>query len=266
MLREASAHEARGELGDAEATLLRLLDRQPNSSAAVFALDRVFRTGGRPEAILPVVDAYLETGSATLAVWSLKVRVLTEIDSLAAVAGALEDWIRATPGSHEPYREGARVMLATEGLGIDAAVELLERGLDELGDPPGLLLETGALHFSAGRAQEGAVAWADALGRDRARTSEVIRRLGEMEEDARRLAAGHIVAVLAREPTAVARLEAGAGAGDARGLGRRGRCTGRRSRGSVWGGGKPGAFQRVCPQGRRRGSLPYRALGVSGAA
>lgn len=210
ILREASALEANGDLPGAERTLRDLLRRQPTSSAAVFALGRVLTSAERPAEILPVADTYLKLVPGTIAVWSLKVRVLAEVDSLDAIAGTVQDWLRAAPGSSDPYREGSRVLHATDGFGSEAALRLLEEGLQRLGDPPGLLIEVGEIHFSEGRVADGAKAWAQALGQDRVRTGEIRRRLLQMKEADRQLATAEIVQILGREPTTVARLEAGA--------------------------------------------------------
>lgn len=178
MLREASAQEARGDFVDAEATLRELLRRRPNASSAVLALERVFRTAGRPSAVLPVADAFLAADPSSAAVWTLKLRVLVEGDSLAALGRAASAWAQAVPGSSAPYREGARAYLRADQAGEAAA--LIEDGLQALGGPPELWVALGDVHISAGRAEEGARAWAQALGRDRAQTGEVLRRLEEL--------------------------------------------------------------------------------------
>lgn len=178
MLREASAQEARGDFVGAEATLRELLRRRPNASSAVLALERVFRSAGRPAAVLPVADTFLAADPSSGAVWTLKLRVLVEGDSLAALGWAASAWAQAVPGSAAPYREGARAYLEADQ--ASEAVALIEDGLQVLGGPPELWVALGDVHISAGRAEEGARAWARALGRDRAQTGEVLRRLEEL--------------------------------------------------------------------------------------
>lgn len=207
MLRRATTQEARGELTAAEATLRELLRLHPGSSAGLFALERVLRNGDRLLEVLPVVNAYLAVEPNTATVRALKVSVLAETGDRAGVEEAVQDWIRAVPGSPDPYQEGARAYLDLQG--ADRAVGLIEEGLDLLGDMAVLLLELGDVHLAAGRTDEAAGAWAHALGRDRARNSEVFRRVADLEDERER-AARVIVAAVRAGPATVQRLEAGA--------------------------------------------------------
>ncbi len=207
MLRQAAAQEARGELEAAEATLRELLALQPGSSAAVFALERVFRTGDRLPDLLPLLGAFLEGEPSADRVWGLNVAVLVEIEESSLLEETVQAWIEADPASSVPYLEGAKAF--HEALGAEKGAELLEAGLAAQGELPQLLIELGDLHASAGRVEDAAEAWARALGRDRARRGAIFRRiegLGEGSGDAAAL----IVAALGAEPTTVSRLEAGA--------------------------------------------------------
>ena len=207
MLRQASVQEARGDLSGAEGTLRELLRLQPASSAAVFALERVFRTDGRLPEVLHVLDAHLEVEPEAGKVWALKVGILAETDSIPPLEATVQGWIRAVPASPDPYLEGARAYKET--LGAGKAAELIEEGLIALDDPPVLLIALGDVHLSAGRIDDGAEAWARALGRDRARNGDIFRRIEELGAD-RGAAAARIVAALGAEPTTSSRLEAGA--------------------------------------------------------
>lgn len=207
MLREASAHEAGGELEEAEATLRELLRLQSGSSAAVFALERVLRLDERLDQVLPVFDRYVAEYPSANRVWEHKARVLVELDSLSALETTVRNWIRAVPGSPDPVRGGARVM--AEVLGPEKAAALIEEALEALGDLPELLVELGQMEMAAGRPEAGASAWARALGRDRASSGRIFRLFEEMGEG-REVVAGWIVAALGAEPTTAARLEAGA--------------------------------------------------------
>ena len=207
MLRDASTQEARGDLEGAEATLQELLRRRPGASSAVFALERLSRTAGRLPAVLPVADAFLARNPSASAVWSLKLRVLVESDSLSALNGAVADWVRAVPGSSAPYVESARVYV--DALGAGEAAALIEDGLRALADPPELLVALGDVHASAGRIEDGAEAWARALARDRAQTAEVLRRLEGQGEERERASAA-VVAALGRGPATTSQLEIGA--------------------------------------------------------
>lgn len=207
LLREAAAKEAEGDLKGAETALRELLRRRPRSSAAVFALERVFRTDGRPRDVLPVVDAYLEADPLADAIRALKVRVVAETGSRAEVEASVAEWGRADPGSAEPYRQGARALI--EHFGVGAATVLLEEGLRSLGEPPQLLVELGTVHLAAGRLDRGAQAWGRALGRDRAAAGEIFRRLADLGAT-REAVARRLVQDLGAAPATVARLESGA--------------------------------------------------------
>ncbi|MXX36239.1 MAG: hypothetical protein F4Z50_16010 [Gemmatimonadetes bacterium] len=148
MLRQASTHESRGELKEAEATLRELLEVQSGSVAAVLALERVLRADGRIAEALPVLDRYLAEYPRTSQVWQHKLGVLIEADSLAGVETTLENWIRAAPGSPDPYRLGARVLEGVHGVG--RAAELIEEGVAALGDLPALVGELAEMQLARG--------------------------------------------------------------------------------------------------------------------
>ena len=207
MLREAATHEARGELNEAEATLRELLAQRSGSAAAVFALERVLRADGRVVEVLPVFDRYIAESPGLSQIWEHKLGVLIEVDSLAAVETTVRHWIRAAPGSPDPYLGGARALETAVGAGRAAA--LLEEGLDALGELPALLVALGDARLAEGRHGEAAEAWARALGRDRSHARDVLRRIGELG-DRREVVAGRVVAALETEPTTVPRLEAAA--------------------------------------------------------
>ena len=208
MLRDASALEARGDLAGAEAALRELLRVRPGASSAVLALERVLAADGRIEALLPVADAFLAADPSAGTVWSLKLRVLVESDSLSALDQVVGDWARAVPGSTEPYLVGARVY--QDALGSDAAVALLEDGLRVLATPSALLVALGEAHVSAGQIEDGAEAWAQALGRDRAQSAEVLRLLPITADQGRKRAAAALVAALGAEGATASQLEIGA--------------------------------------------------------
>ena len=206
LLRQASSQEASGDLAGAEATLRDLLDRQPASSSAIFALERVLRARGSLPGLLPLVDAHLEADVGSGPVRFLKVRILAEVDSVAGLDDAIDQWIRAEPASPDPYREGARIY--HEKLGADQAVALVRRGLEAHPDSPVLLIELGDLHVAGERYEEAARAWGRALGQDRAQTQAVFRRIDELEDGGPVTAL--VVQDLGSEPTTVPRLEVGA--------------------------------------------------------
>ena len=63
LLRDAAALESRGDYERAEMVLRRLMDIDPASTGGIFALERVFRTQGFPEKILPVLNIFISNNS-----------------------------------------------------------------------------------------------------------------------------------------------------------------------------------------------------------
>ncbi len=207
MLREASALESRGDLQAAEAKLRELALQRPQSSSAVFALERVLRGGGRLEQLAPLVEAHLEANPGAVSVRSLEVRILGETGAVAALAASVRRWIRADAGTPRPYREGARAYAA--GGQLEAAAALLGEGLGALGPRPALLMALGDVHAAADRFEAAAAAWADAMGSDRVRSTEVFRRLDELERGRDEVVQG-LISGLRASPGTVSRLETGA--------------------------------------------------------
>lgn len=207
MLREAASYSVRGELGPAEATLRELLELQPGSSAAVLALERVLRRGDRLTAILPVVDAHLAARPGSNRVWALKLKLLVETGTTDVLAETVRAWILAGPERPEPYREGTRVL--REVLGAEAAAGALQEGLDAVSGSPLLLAELGGALIAAGRADEGAAAWARALATDPSLDVDIRRRLKELH-GARDRVREVVVSALAAEPVTVPGLEVAA--------------------------------------------------------
>lgn len=179
LLREASALETQGDLEGAEEKLRELARRRPESSAAVFALERVLRAAGRLAELAPIAVAHLEANPGAASVRSLELRVLRDVDSLAAVDAAVERWIRADPAAARPYHEGADAFARAGDL--DAAVALLGRGVEAVGARPALLLALGDGRAALGDFAETARAWSAAVGADRARVAEVLDRLDDLD-------------------------------------------------------------------------------------
>ena len=204
MLREASTHQARGEFAEAEATLRELLRRQPRSSAALLALERVLRADERVSDLLPVLDARLDNQPAANHVWALKLKVLTETGREDELEETVRQWIRAVPDAPDPYRDGARAL--REALGPGKAAEVIREGLAALGDSPRMLVELGDALIAAERADEGAAAWARALRLDPERDRDIQARLEELDEEAAPVSAA-IVAALMTEPVTLPGLE-----------------------------------------------------------
>ena len=180
LLREAAARESRGDYAGAEDALRRLLEDNPGSSGGIFALERVLRAQGDVEELLPAIDDYLAVDPASPGVRSLGLRVLVDVDSLDAVRREAEAWIDLDPRQQVAYREVARIY--REAFGDEAALELLRRGRDALGEDDAFALETGDLLVASGAWAEGARAWAEAVGDDGGQTAAVSRRIDDLDE------------------------------------------------------------------------------------
>ena len=96
-LRAASALESRGDYQGAEEILLELLDERPNSDGGLFALERILRHQGEIIRILGSIDSFLEKEPESSGVRFLKLRVLTDVDSLQAVRREAEVWLDTNP-------------------------------------------------------------------------------------------------------------------------------------------------------------------------
>lgn len=206
LLREAAALESRGDFDAAEDVLRRLLEARPGSSGGLFALERVLRAKGETVAVLSAVDAFLEEDPTSSGVRHLKLRVLAEVDSLEALRREAEAWFRAQPGSETPYREAARVYERT--FGPEAALDVLRRGRQAVGDGDALSLEIGDLLVQQGEREEALAEWARAVGPTGGQAATISRRVAglssEVEESGRML-----VTILGRHE-AVGRRRAGA--------------------------------------------------------
>jgi tetratricopeptide (TPR) repeat protein len=179
MLRQAAGLEASGDLEGAERVLREVLGREPGATGALMALERVVRMAGRPEAVLPSVEAFLQRNPDAAQVRLLQLRVLAEVDSLAAVRREADEWTRTAPTS-DSYREVAGVYESV--FGPAEALDLLLGGRAAMGAPEALALEVGDLRMRTGD-REGAVReWATGVGDDGAQVASVARRLRELPE------------------------------------------------------------------------------------
>ena len=188
----------------------------------------MLRADERIADLLPVLDTRLADQPAANHVWALKLKVLTETGREDELKQTVRRWIVAVPDAPDPYRDGARAL--REALGPDEAAQVIQEGLTALGDSPRMLVELGDALIAAGRADEGAAAWARALRLDPARDADIQGRLEDMGDERAPVSAA-IVAALVAEPVTLPGLEVAAAlalaAGDTTAaLEARGRITG----------------------------------------
>jgi hypothetical protein len=186
LLREASSHEWRGQLDEAEGVLKGLLDRSPTSSGGLFALERILRTRARVGEVLPYVDRYLDEVPSASGPRYMKLRVLVEVDSLEALEDAADAWFEAEPDSPDPYREVGRIY--QRAFGDERALEVFEDGRRASDDRSALALEIGDARARLGDPAGAVEEWARALSDPRADVEGVLRRLERLDGDPARLA------------------------------------------------------------------------------
>jgi len=174
-LREAANRESSGDFAGAEAILLQILEDDPGSSGALFALERVLTAQGRIADILPTVDRFLERDPQASGVRYMKLRVLADVGELDALRADAEAWLARERTSDVPYREVARVY--ERAFGQQEALSLLRAGREATGRPDALALDIGDLLASMGDTEGAIDEWALAVGDDGAQIVTVIRRV-----------------------------------------------------------------------------------------
>ncbi|MDT8341640.1 MAG: tetratricopeptide repeat protein, partial [Longimicrobiales bacterium] len=186
LLREASAREWRGDLAGAEAVLVALLREHPVSTGGIFALERILRGQGREREVLPWADRFLEGDPVGAGVRYMKLRVLADLDSVAALEAEARAWFRAEPGAPDPYREVARLYQRTRG--AEAALALLREGREALGDRTAFAREAGDLLAELGDGPGAVDEWSRALETPEMDVDGVLRRVGRLPGDPSSLA------------------------------------------------------------------------------
>jgi len=177
-LLEAATLESNGDLDGAEAALRRLLDLQPTSTGAVFALERVLRAKGEAHELRSVVDAFL-AHSPAVEVRALRLKLMAEADSAAAMEAEAEQWLAAEPR--------AAVFSAVAGvyeqtLGAQRALDVLGRGQARLGGNA-LALQTGDVLATSGDVDAAVDEWARSVAEDGAGMDAVRSRLNALGEE-----------------------------------------------------------------------------------
>jgi len=165
LLRQASALEATGDLDGAVAVLFGILGRYPGSSRGLDALERVLRSRGTLRPVFTGVDRQLQLDAADPGAWFFKLRMMAELDSVGTIETEARRWVRADPGSPEPYRGIAHLY---QGLfGPRRALVVLEEGREAVGDPEAFAVEIGGALLELGRTREALEEWGPVVGFDR---------------------------------------------------------------------------------------------------
>lgn len=180
-IRNAAGLEWRGQLDEAESVLTTLLAAKPTSTGGLFALERVTRARSRLALVLPWADRYLEAAPDAGGIWSMKLRILAEIDSTSALRPVADAWFAVDPTNEEPWREAARVW--EDAFGAAEAEDLLLEGRDRLGDEAALAMEIGDLRAERGDGAGAVREWARGLRRPDADLPRLRRRVAGLGGD-----------------------------------------------------------------------------------
>jgi hypothetical protein len=176
LLRQAALQESRGDLEGAEGSLRALLDGDPTSAGAIFALARVLGKKGELAELRPLVDRFL-AAKADAEVHGLKLQLLVAMDSTPGMVAEAERWMTSARRDPDAYRTVAAVYDST--FGPDRALEVLKAGRAALG-PPALALELGDALVKTGSLEAGVDEWAHSVAEDGSGIDVVERRLRDL--------------------------------------------------------------------------------------
>lgn len=194
VLRQAAALESQGDHEGARRMLEALLEAAPTSLGGLYALERVLRAEGALEGLLPRVEAFLNRQPEADGVQGLRLRILRETGDTTRLRATAEAWLASAPGRAAPYREVAQVFEGAFGPG--AAVEVLRRGREAVGDERAFGLELGDLLLESDP-EAALLEWGKAVGPDGRETNGVVRRVQRLEGERRGVEA--LVRMLWRE-------------------------------------------------------------------
>ncbi|MDH3206228.1 MAG: hypothetical protein OEO79_06425 [Gemmatimonadota bacterium] len=178
LLREAAVLESAGDLDGAEVSLRRLLEVDPTSTGALYALERVLRIKGELVTLIPEVNRFLVRRDDS-GIRSLKLQLLVESDSVDAMMLEGARWIEEAPRSEITYTEVARAYDAA--FGPDRALEVLTGGRATLGGNA-LALPIGDYLAAKGDTDGAVDEWATTVGPDAASLQTVRRRVEGLPE------------------------------------------------------------------------------------
>lgn len=146
---EAEARERAGDLAGAQRILQEVLTARPADLSAILMLERVSRSAGDLESVLPWIERALAAAPEQAVLRQVHLRILGDLGRTRELGLAGGEWIRSAPRELSPYREFA-LTLAWIGA-RDSALAILERGRRAAGGPPALAAELADLHAVQGR-------------------------------------------------------------------------------------------------------------------
>ena len=160
-LRRAEELERGGQLAEAEDLLRGVLDRWPTEAGAVLALERVLRSRGALDGLLPVLERALSVEPTSGVLRQIQMRTLADLGRFDALRAAGSDWLEVSPRSEMAYRDYAAQLRQVGD--VAEAERVLRAGLAFVGRPSIIAVELADLYLSQERWDEAAEQWVGIL-------------------------------------------------------------------------------------------------------
>lgn len=139
------------------ARLFRDALRGSSSGTALLGLERVLAELGRTDSLLPLLDTLVARQPRDPVVRSVQLRALHMLGRFEEAGRAFDHWVRASPGSAEPYRDYVQLLMQA---GRSVQADSVLRGASAQVKEHGLLAsETAQLHAALGRWTQSAERW-----------------------------------------------------------------------------------------------------------
>ena len=127
----------------------------------VLGLERAFALVAQEDSVLPALDTLIPRFPREAALRTAQLRSLVSAGREGEAGRAFVAWRDVEPGSMDPFREYARVLLFHERM--TRADTVLSEAVRQLGSTRGLLLEIAQLRAGLGRWAEAATSWREVM-------------------------------------------------------------------------------------------------------
>jgi tetratricopeptide (TPR) repeat protein len=162
--------------------------------AALLGLERVYTQLGWNDSLLAVAEGVVKTNPAEPMARTVQLRVLHTLKRDAGERTAFSEWVKAAPGSIEPYRAWSQLLLADGRTAtVDSVLKEAER---TFGNLRGLTLEIAQLRAALGQWDQATIAWREAVAKQDYLETAAAFSLKAAPPDSRRI----VRAVLASPP------------------------------------------------------------------
>ncbi|MBC7791767.1 MAG: hypothetical protein H7Z74_17610 [Anaerolineae bacterium] len=153
--------EAADKYRDAAIAYREALRVEPGNLPAMLGLERSYAQMGWTDSLLALLDTALTARPTDVTLRTIQLRTLRSARDDAAMRAAFEQWLRAAPKQHAPFREYAKILLQ-DGFS-SAADSVLQRAEAAFGSGDGLELEAAQIRASMGLWAQSAEAWRKAV-------------------------------------------------------------------------------------------------------